>query len=204
MLPEWLSPVPPWLLIGLSLGVVASVVAAGIFVVANRLYPTVPIDPSRTFDGTTRRRAEIRDYLRSIDEPFAEDCPVHGHTVAFYLPGRNVAITFDPQAYFHIERAGTYAVLCEHEMPGSQLGRRLPFEVPDVDSVTEKLDDPVADAFDRLGVSSTATHKDVKDAYRSKVKEVHPDHGGDRERFKRLREAYTTAKNHVEETANSR
>jgi DnaJ-domain-containing protein 1 len=199
VLPEWLSIFPPWLLTGLGVGVAASVVVAGIFVAADRLYPTAPIDPSQRFDGTARRRAEIRDYLRAIDEPFAEDHPVHGHTVAFYLPSRDVAITFDAQAYFHIERAGTYAVLCEHEMPGSQLGRRLPFEVPTFHPPVDDLDDPVAAAFDRLDLPATATRDEVKTAYRSQVKETHPDHGGNQTEFKRLREAYTTAKSHTEE-----
>lgn len=200
MLPEWLSLLPPWLLMGLGVGAAASVVVAGIFVVADRVFPTAPIDPSQTFDGTARRRAEIRDYLRTIGEAFAEDHPVHGHTVAFYLPSRDVAITFDAQAYFHIERAGTYAVLCEHEMPGSQLGRRLPFEVPELE-VEEDLPDPVVAAFDRLGLSTTAERDEVKRAYRSQAKETHPDHGGDSEEFKQLREAYTTAKNHLDESS---
>lgn len=199
MLPEWLSMFPPWLLTGLGVGVAASVVVAGIFVAADRLYPTAPIDPSQTFDGTARRRAEIRDYLRTIGEPFAEDHPVHGHTVAFYLPSRDVAITFDAQAYFHIERAGTYAVLCEHEMPGAQLGRRLPFEVPERHLEPEHVADPVVAAFARLGLSTRASRDEVKTAYRSQVKETHPDHGGDQAAFKQLREAYTTAKSHTEE-----
>jgi len=37
----------------------------------------------------------------------------------------------------------------------------------------------------------------VKSAYRDRVKQVHPDHGGDEADFKRVREAYTLAKQHA-------
>jgi curved DNA-binding protein CbpA len=43
-----------------------------------------------------------------------------------------------------------------------------------------------------------ATSDAVRDAYRAQVKDVHPDHGGDRESFRRLREAYTMAREHAE------
>jgi hypothetical protein len=198
VLPEFVLQLPPWLVVGLGMGVAASGLVALLFYVGGRLYPTAPVDPSRRVDGSTRRRAEIRDYLGAIDEPFAEDHPVHGRTIAFYLPSRDVAITFDAQAYFHIERAGTYAVLCEHEMPGAALGRRLPFEVPDLDPQLSELDDPIREAYDLLGLGATADPDEIKQAYRRRVKEVHPDHGGSQEEFKRLREAYTKAKDHAD------
>jgi hypothetical protein len=198
VLSELLALFPPWLLVGLLFGALASVVATGVFVVGGRLFPTAPIDEGAKIDGTTRRRSEIRQYLDAIGEPFAEDHPVHGQTVAFYLPSRDVAITFNAKAYFRIERAGTYAILCEHEMPGAQLGRRLPFDVPDIEPELADLDDPVAEAFERLGLPATASADDVKAAYRSQVKYAHPDHGGDEAQFKQVREAYTTAKEHAE------
>jgi len=34
----------------------------------------------------------------------------------------------------------------------------------------------------------------VKAAYRERIKEVHPDHGGDRETFEAVREAYAAAR----------
>ncbi|MFC4358686.1 J domain-containing protein [Halobium salinum] len=198
MLPELLAELPAWLVAGLGMGAVASCVVALVFVVGGRLFPTAPVDPAQRIDGTARRRAEIRSYLRAIGEPFAEDHPVHGRTVAFYLPGRDVAITFDAQAYFHIEREGSYAVLCEHEMPGAALGRRLPFEVPELDPRLDEMDDPIREAFELLGLGATASPDDIKRAYRNQVKEAHPDHGGSREEFQRLREAYTTAKSHAD------
>lgn len=195
MLPEWFSLLPPWLVVGLSVGAVASVAVAGIFWIGESLFPATPTAGATQVDGTTRRRREIRDYLRSIGEPFTEDPVVHGESVAFYLPGRDVVITFDAQAYFRLERTGTRAVLCEHEMPGAQLGRRLPFEVPDVEP--DPVADPVSDAFDHLDLPTTADADEVTAAYRERVKEVHPDHGGDQESFKELRDAYSTAKDHV-------
>ena len=199
VLPEWFSLFPPWLLVGVGLGLVASLAVVGAFVVGDRLFPT-PSAAGPTVDGVSRRRAEIRDYLGRIDEPYAEDHLVGGERVAFYLPARDVAITFDAQAYFRLERAGTRAVLCEHEMPGAQLGRRLPFETPE-DRVPDDVASSVAAAFDRLELPPSATAEEVKSAYRERVKEVHPDHGGDPAEFRHLREAYATARDHLEVAA---
>ena len=195
--PEWLSLLPPWLVVGVVLGLASSLVAAGVFVVGDRLFPADTSSSGPRVDGVGRRRAEIRDYLDAVGETYVEDHPVHGESVAFFLPDRDVAITFDARAYFRIERAGTFAVLCEHEMPGSQLGRRLPFEVPTDRLPDADLDAPVAAAFDHLRLPPTASTDEVRSAYRDRVKEVHPDHGGDPEEFKRLREAYATAREHL-------
>jgi hypothetical protein len=197
VIPEWVWLLPPWLLVGLAVGAVASVAVAGVFVVGNRFFPSAPVDVGARVDGTDRRRAEIREYLRAIGEPFAESHRVEGEEVAFYLLHRNVAITFDAQAYFRLESRGVVTVLCEEEMPGRHLGRRLPFEVPTVDFGPDDADDSIAAAYGRLGLSTGATETEVKAAYRSKVKSVHPDQGGDEESFKRLREAYATAKDHA-------
>lgn len=198
VLPEWVFLLPPWLLVGLAAGAVASVVVAGVFVVGGRVFPERRVSRGPRVDGTGRRRHEIRDYLTAIDERFVEDRLIRGETVAFFLPDRGVAITFDAQAFFRLERAGVYAVLCEHEMPGGQLGRRLPFDVPDIEPELADLDDPVSAAFDRLDLPANASSDAVRDAYRARVKDVHPDHGGDRERFRELREAYTMAREHAE------
>ncbi|KAB1196959.1 MULTISPECIES: J domain-containing protein [Haloferax] len=199
MLPEWVFLLPTWLVVGLVVGAVASVVVAGVFVVGGRIFPDPSVSRGPRVDGAGRRRLEIRDYLSTIGERFVEDWSIHGETVAFYLPERHVAITFDAQSFFRLERTSVFAVLCEHEMPGNQLGRRLPFEVPKIEPELADVDDPVSEAFDRLGLATDATADAVRDAYRSQVKDVHPDHGGDQERFHRLREAYTTAREHADE-----
>ncbi len=199
VLPEWVFLLPSWLVIGLVVGAVASVVVAGVFVVGGRIFPDQPVSRGPRVDGAVRRRLEIREYLTSIGEQFVEDRSVYDETVAFYLPERRVAITFDAQAFFRLERTGVFPILCEHEMPGNQLGRRLPFDVPDIEPELADVDDPISEAFDRLGLPSDATSDAVRDAYRSQVKEAHPDHGGDRERFRRLREAYTMAWEHADE-----
>jgi hypothetical protein len=204
VLPEWLSLLPPWLLTGIVLGAIASCCVAVVFFVGDRLFPTAPVDRSQRIDGTVRRRQELRQYLVDIDERFREDATVHGETVAFYLPERDVAITFDAKAYFRIEDAGTYTVLCEHEMPGRGLGRRLPFEVPELEPETP--DDPVATAFEQLELDTAASPTEVKSAYRAKIKDAHPDHGGDAEEFQRLQEAYAKARDHAtgaDETADA-
>jgi len=180
-----------WLALGALLGLVFTLVAAGTFLVGGRLFPTAEQDQQTRRSGETRRRTEIRRYLDAIGEPFAEDHPLDGRPVAFYLPERDVAITFDPRTYYRIERSPTHAVLAEHEMPGFGLGARLPFETPDP---SETVSDPAEAAFAVLGVPSGASDEEIRAAYRRKVKEVHPDHGGDREAFRRVRDAYATAK----------
>jgi len=192
---DCLLALPQWLLVGVGLGVVASLVAAVLFVVADRMYPSRG-SRYRRRDGESRRRTEIREYLEAIDEQYAENHFVEGQHVAFYLPTRDVAITFDARAYYRIDRSPTEAVLVEHEMPGLQLGDRLPFEVPDVAFGDPAADhaDPTAAAFAELGVPAGADLGQVKAAYRRRVKETHPDQGGDEDEFKRVREAYTTVK----------
>ncbi|WP_255198879.1 J domain-containing protein [Halorarius litoreus] len=177
----------------------ASIGVAGVFAVGVHLFPTQPRKTAEIVDGDARRRTEIRQYLSAIGEAFAEDHFVEGQEVAFYLPKRDVAITFDARAYYRIERSPTYAVLCEHEMPGVNLGYRLPFDTPEVEFGDEEETDidPREAAFSVLGLPSGASEREVKAAYREKVKEVHPDHGGDTDEFRQVREAYTTAQKHA-------
>jgi len=47
-----------------------------------------------------------------------------------------------------------------------------------------------AEAYRRLGLEAGADEREVRRAYRRKVKEVHPDRGGDEAAFKRVTEAY--------------
>ncbi|MFB6307882.1 MAG: J domain-containing protein [Haloarculaceae archaeon] len=191
---------PNWFVLGLALGAAGSLVVAVLFLAAARLFPTANRRPERSTDDT-RRRTELREYLQAIDEQFAENHFVAGQPVAFYLPERDVAITFDARAYYRIARTETHPVLVEHEMPGVQLGARLPFETPEVtvgrSAATRSRREPTEAAFRELGVPPSASPAEIKRAYREKVKEVHPDHGGDEEAFRRVREAYTTAKQHA-------
>jgi hypothetical protein len=182
-----------WLAIGTILGVVFTVVAAGSFLLGERLFPTASPQQGGYPSGEHRRRIEIRQYLGAIGEPFAEDHPLDSESVDFYLPERDIAVTFDPRVYYLLDSADTYVVLAEHEMPGFQLGRRLPFETPDLTAA----DDDLEAAFAVFGLSTDAASEDVTAAYRHKIKEVHPDHGGDRESFRRVREAYSAAKEHA-------
>lgn len=193
---------PDWLVSGIAITAVLAAVFTVAFVVGERLFPTAQVRPADAYSGEWKRRREIREYLRAIDEPFAEDHVVAGSPVAFYLPQRDVAITFDAPAYFRLQASASHVVLAEHEMPGVHLGSRLPFEPPDVDLGQEKPEtDPVAAAYETLGVAQGATTDEVKAAYRERVKEVHPDHGGDEEAFREVREAYAIARQDAEGAA---
>ena len=199
-----LEGTPPWLLTGLGLAAVMTVLVAAVFAIAERRFPSPRHRAAERIGGESRRRREIRAYLEAIGEPFAEGHPVAGDPVDFYLPGRDVAITFDAQAYFRIQRTDTHPVLIEHEMPGHHLGARLPFEVPEVefgpsrDEQARDLQEAIHAAFRALGVPRSATAEELRHAYRQRVKQVHPDHGGTEAEFRRVREAYVTAKEHVE------
>lgn len=215
MISELLSALPSWLLTGMLLGGLATVGVAVLFAVGQRFVPDSETSDRQRIDGSARRRAEIRQYLQRIGERYTESATVSEQQVAFHLPERNVAITFDAQAYFRLTNAdpdatgnvefdadpttdGLFVLLIEHEMPGHHLGRRLPFEVSDVHLGPETTTDPVREAFDTLDISATADENRIESAYRERVKEVHPDQGGDREDFTEVREAYTTALNHAE------
>lgn len=199
MYSEVFDALPQWLIDGALLGLVLSGVIAALFYVGVTRYPGRGAVDGREPSGESHRRDEIRNYLDAIDEQYAERHFVEGQHVAFYLPKRDVAITFDARAFYRIERSATSPVLVEHELPGVALGPRLPFETPDIDleDETESDLDPRQAAFAVLGLPSGAGLEEIKTAYRRKVKEVHPDHGGDEDEFKRVREAYTTAKQHA-------
>jgi DnaJ-domain-containing protein 1 len=188
-----------WLFLGTFFGVVLSLAVASVFALGSYFIPN-RVTSGEGKSGDARRRTEIHQYLQAIDESFAEDHFIEGHTVAFYLPKRDVAITFDARAFYAIERSPTHAVLVEHEMPGIHLGSRLPFETPDMNlQHTDGYDvNPSEAALAVLGLPSNATEQQIKEAYREKVKTVHPDMGGDPESFKQVNEAYATAREHAD------
>ncbi|MFB6295968.1 MAG: J domain-containing protein [Halobacteriales archaeon] len=193
MLHDPAGALPPWLLYGLVIGGTLAVLVASAFALGTRLFPESTASTGASRGGEDRRRGEIREYLLAIEEPFVEDREVAGEPVAFYLPDRDVAITFDAHHYFAVDRTDTHAILVEYEMPGHGIGRRLPFETPDVEAAMASPDDEDG-AFAVLGLDRSATTEEVQAAYRDRIKDVHPDHGGDRESFERVREAYTVAR----------
>jgi DnaJ-domain-containing protein 1 len=193
------SALPAWFVAGLALGGVASVVVAVIFYAGERL-SSANSRSHNTTRGSLRRHAEIREYLSAIGEPFHEDHDRGELTIAFYLPDRDVGITFDPRVLFGLEDAETHIILCEDEMPVANLGRRLPFEITEPPSQPPTSSDPVDAAYEQLGLTREASTGEIRDAYRSRVKDAHPDRGGDSEEFKQLQEAYTMAKNDAEGT----
>lgn len=189
--------VPRWVVVGLLIGFAASCVAACLFYVGTRWFPGDEGSRNQGDRGDDRRTAEIREYLDAIEESFAEDHPVEGQSVEFYLPERDVAITFNPRTFYRLERSATHPVLVEHELPGVHLGSRLPFETPEVDLGPDPAERELTaydEAFAVLGLPETASEAEVRRAYREKVKEAHPDQGGDEAEFRRVREAYATAR----------
>ena len=197
------ATLPAWIVFGLLLGVAASLVVAAVFYLGDRLFSATDHgyrEQSRQTAGMGRRRAEYREYLTAIDEQFLESHEHAGHTLAFYLPERDVGLTFRPRVFFGLEESDTQVILCEAEMPAANLGRRLPFEIPDEVHTPPTSSDPVQRAYEQLGIDPDATATEIRDAYRSRAKETHPDRGGSSEEFKQLQEAYATAKDHADST----
>jgi hypothetical protein len=223
---------PAWLLAGVALGAVFAVAITAAFLAGERLVPDAAGDDHEGRQrGEEMRREEIRYYLEAIGETFETDAAVADHTVAFFLPEREVAVTFDARTYLSLRDSEVYAILVEHEMPGVHLGYRLPFETPTVgpDFGDEPRNDAgrgpafgvgpggneqqwqggdprpsgvegdtVEPSFAVLGLPPDATSEEVRSAYRDRVKEVHPDHGGDEDSFRRIQEAYATAREHAD------
>ena len=205
---ELLFALPRWLYLGVAAGAVMSLCVVVTFLVGGRVFfdgETNADDRDRHSERSTEaiRRAEIREYLDRIDERFVENADVDGNRVAFFLPTRDVAVTFDARTFLALEATPTHAILAEHEMPGVALGNRLPFETPEPSVDDDPTDDPderlpPADAAYRvLGLPSGADAEAVRRAYRRRVKQAHPDHGGDEEEFRRVQEAYDTARRYA-------
>lgn len=194
---------PPWLLTGLLAGSAASVLVAGIFYLGERYLRTDPGTAGRRVRGSARRHAEIRDYFRTIGEPFSEAHVLDGTEVAFYLPDHEVAVTFDARNYFRLQKSGVFTVLCEEEMPGHRIGIRLPFETPAFEPPPTG-NARVDAAFRELGLPRSADGEAVQSTYRERVKRAHPDQGGDETTFRRLQEAYVTASNYCERRSDRR
>ena len=56
--------------------------------------------------------------------------------------------------------------------------------------VTEQTSHAAGGPYDVLGVDSSATAEDIRNAYRVLAKEAHPDVGGTQSRFQALQKAY--------------
>ncbi|SNZ04613.1 DnaJ domain-containing protein [Natronoarchaeum philippinense] len=195
---EAIAALPEWLIVGLGIAAAASLLIAAAFAAGEWLFP--PLDdrqhaPER--EGAERRVSEIRSYLDGIGERYVEDATVDGQRVRFYLPERDVAITFDARTFYRLDGSETEPVLVEHELPGASLGSRLPFETPTVDADPD-IDHSVASAFAALGVPASADAEEVRRAYRRRIKDAHPDQGGDEAEFRRIRDAYDTAREHAD------
>ncbi|MFC7155768.1 J domain-containing protein [Halomarina halobia] len=76
--------------------------------------------------------------------------------------------------------------------PDARGVRRGAADAPSADGrqATVRLDPATAAAYRVLGVSPDADEAAVRRAYRERAKETHPDAGGSREAFKRVRWAY--------------
>ena len=188
-----LEAIPPAVLAGLVLGGVFSLVATGLFLFGERAFPTRSNPTQGTYSSETRRRAEIRDYLNTIGERYVESPVIAGATVDFHLPERDVVVTFDPEAYFRLRNTTDLSVvLVEHEMPGTHLGGRLPFETPELTRKPRSRGERTQLAYETLGLPTTASREEIRKAYRERIKEVHPDLGGDEASFRRIQDAYAT------------
>ena len=199
MLWQTLAALPDWLIGGITLAGVFSAIVAGIFFIGHRFAPPSSSQRERRADGAgdgmAQRRAEIRHYFDAIGERYEEGRTIESQTTEFYLPQRDVAVTFDPRVYFTLRSSDTEPVLVEHELPGIALGGRLPFETPTV--TIDRSEGVPTSAYAELGLSTDADLAEIERAYRNRVIDVHPDYGGDHAEFKQVQDAYDAAKEHA-------
>ncbi|MFB6197138.1 MAG: J domain-containing protein [Halobacteriaceae archaeon] len=189
--------VPSWVVTGLLIAGGLAGTSAIIFTLGMRAFPDGQSTTSERTASEWKRRGEIRGFLDAAGERYREDHEVSGCRTAFYLPERDVAITFDGATYYRLKESDTHAILLEHEFPGENLGSRLPF---DVNIIGDASPIDMEEAYSVLGIDHGATLSDIESAYRDRIKEVHPDQGGSADQFKRVREAYALAKDRVQES----
>lgn len=186
--PVFPGNLPGWLVEGVLLGLLASVAVLGVYLAGMRLLDLgQPEGPAH--DPDSLRRTEVRAYLAAIGEPATERARIEGVEVAFWLPARAVAITFDAGAFFQLRDAGVTAVLLEHEIPGQFIGARLPFETPAIGRERPEARSS-SWAHDILGLAVDADAAAVERAYRERIMEVHPDVGGSSDELIEVIEAY--------------
>ena len=183
-----LGEFPTWLVHGIILGLVFSL---GVFLVymAGQRWWELGRPAAGRYDPDGLRRAEVRAYLVAIGEDAVESFRIDGIETDFWLPQRQVAITFDASVYFRLRDAGVTVVLLEHEVPGHRIGPRLPFETPPLQSTTAETNGTDW-AHSVLGVEIGADDAAIEQAYRDRIKEVHPDVGGDQAALIEVLEAY--------------
>lgn len=201
---DTIAALPEWLLLGIVLGAVLTVLVAAVFYAGEHLLDDPQGRSEERIPGDDRRTAEVAQYLGAINERYVENHSIGDHEVDFYLPDRGVAITYDAHTFFRLADADVHAILCEYEMPAVHLGTRLPFETPTVenDQPSTPPNAPEATAaFRTLGLSPSADPDRVRAAYRQQIKQAHPDHGGDKAEFQQLQEAYATAQEYAEQAS---
>lgn len=179
---------PSWLIEGVALGLVLATAVLFVYLAGLRWFTLGRQQPTAE-DPDRLRRAEVRAYLAAIGEPAVEGTAVADIPVDFWLPHRRVAITFDADVYFSLRDAEITAVLLEHEVPGESIGSRLPFETPRFERPTDD-GDATSWAYETLEVDPDADWTTIKRAYRNKLKEVHPDHGGESTALMDVLDAY--------------
>lgn len=203
---DTIAALPEWLLLGIVLGAVLTVLVAVVFYAGERLFEDPQAGSKERVAGADRRTTEVAQYLGAINEQYVENYTIGDHEVEFYLPDRGVAITYDAHTFFGLGDADVHAILCEYEMPAGQLGTRLPFETPTIENEQPSTPSQSAEAtaaFRTLGLSPTADPDRVRAAYRQQIKQAHPDHGGDKTEFQQLQEAYATAQEYAEQASSA-
>lgn len=192
MEPSVLAALPDWLSSGLLLGLLLTGAIGVVFLLGIRRYPDVARTTRTGPSVTDRRRRALARHLRDAGETVQTEVTVAGVPVAVYLPARDVALVFAPGAYFALRETATQVILCELEARPAAIVRRLPFITPP--RAATAISPDLSEAFAILGVSADADAATLRAAYRQRVKDCHPDQGGDPAEFARVRRAYERAR----------
>ena len=188
MHPLVLATVPAWLSTGLLMGAILTLIIGVVFILGIWRYPDRVHPTTSGVSVTDRRRHTLVQYLRDAGETVHTEVTVGDVPVAVYLPARDVAFVFAPGAYFALRETSTQVILCELEARPAAIAQQLPF----IDA-PRRVDPELSEALAILGVPHDADEATVRAAYRSRVKDCHPDRGGDPAEFAQVRRAYERA-----------
>jgi hypothetical protein len=170
----------------LLLGLLLTGAIGVVFLLGIRRYPDAARTTRTGPSVTDRRRRALARHLRDAGETVQTEVTVAGVPVAVYLPARDVALVFAPGAYFALRETATQVI-----RPAA-IVRRLPFLTPP--RAATAISPDLSEAFAILGVSADADAATLRAAYRQRVKDCHPDQGGDPAEFARVRRAYERAR----------
>ncbi len=151
-----------------------------------------------TDDLLNRSLTRIEKFLKvnGIDHQKNKKFNINGTelSVSFYIPNRNASIILDDRYKEHlISKLDISSIVIDiHDPREKQIERLSKFF--GIKNQLKSIEVP-EDYREILGVEGEVSKKEIKKAYREKVKETHPDLEGSKEEFMEVKNAYEVLMN---------